>query len=192
VLISQLWVILARDVGFLVGWVKKIIERLFRLYLEAAMSRKTKRSLRPLTEWSMSIDTHQPLRVARIQVSRAKVLLSARQALLILRRRARRAANRVRRSHLCPAQRRRDRRGPVIAGAHLRAIPEEREYICLKHAVNPTEIDGTATWSLTCLQRAVRERLPSIRPIRSGHSARSRDCPGRTVGPGVKPGKHND
>jgi len=132
--ISQLWVIWNGDVVSL--WMgKEDYRRLFRLDFGRLPCLETKRSSASTEEWEhVAIDTHQAvLRVGpQFRSHRAKVLLSVSAALLILRRRGRRAANRVRRFLTwCPLQRRRDRRcgSGSCGGPSPRYSPEEREYI---------------------------------------------------------------
>jgi len=133
------------------------------------MSRKQKEPLRPLTER----ERQQLQQIARAQVWPAAQVTRAKQLLAVAegssyvkaaQATGRKSGDAV--SHLV-ARFNQEGVGPVIpvhAGGPLPLYgPKQREYILAQARRLPDrEQDGTATWSLKCLQQAMRQELPGL------------------------------
>lgn len=137
------------------------------------MSRKQKEPLRPLTV----PEREQLQQIARAQawpaaqVTRAKVLLSVADGSSYVQ--AAQAAGRKSGDAVSRLVARFNQEGiPSVIPIHgggpkVLYGPEQREYILAQARCTPDrEQDGTATWSLKCLQRAMRQELPGISPLK--------------------------
>lgn len=133
------------------------------------MSRKQKEPLRPLTER----ERQQLRQIARAQVwpaaqvTRAKQLLAVAEGSSYVK--AAQAAGRKSGDAVSRLVARFNQEGvasviPVHAGGPSSLYgPKQREYIVAQARRPPDrEQDGTATWSLKCLQQAMRQELPGL------------------------------